>query len=96
VSGKATVTLLGRELRNPLARVIVGTVAIVLGFLNALLLLITLPLTVPLNMLLKRLGRRGFARSDGGGLTYSLGPRAFTRAERRDPDPWDDVVDDDR
>jgi hypothetical protein len=56
------------------------------GFLMALgsfaLLLLMLPITVPLHIILRGFGRRGFFYAEGvaGSFSYTIGPGAFRRA----------------
>jgi hypothetical protein len=77
----------GQEVTDPALRSIVATFAICLGLLaiplalaGMVLAIILLPITLPLDLLLKRLGRRGFITNDNGQLSYAIGHNAFRRA----------------
>lgn len=78
----------GREVCNPLARVLItifalcyAAVAIAFGVALVLLSLVVLPITLPLHLLLRLFGRRGFFYvKPGGTFTYAIGPGAFGRA----------------
>lgn len=80
----------GREVQNPILRKLVvlfvvvwAIVAIPLGILGAILgivLCVVLPpVTLPLDVVLKALGRRGFFRQEGSGFNYAIDHRAFGR-----------------
>lgn len=77
----------GREVQNPILRKLVvlfvllwipvGLAGALLGFILCIGLL---PVTLPLDVVLKALGRRGFFRQEGSSFNYAIDHRAFGRA----------------
>lgn len=81
----------GREVQNPILRKLVvlfvllwipvGLAGALLGFILCIGLCVVLPpVTLPLDVVLKALGRRGFFRQEGSGFNYAIDHRAFGRA----------------
>ena len=82
------VTLNGREVRNPFVRIplafllmVFAACASIFAVAMVLLAIVLLPITLPLHLVFRLCGLRGFFYSKRDGrLTYSIGTGAFHRA----------------
>lgn len=67
-----------REVRGPLARVLITAWCVLWAFITIMLIISMIPIWLPLDWLLRRLGRRGFIIEDRG-LVIELAPNGFRR-----------------
>lgn len=75
----------GREVESPMLRPLVAFGAIVIGclgaFITAALAAIVIPFSLPLHLLLRMLGRRGFlVRGEGWRFSYAVDLGGFRKA----------------
>lgn len=81
---KVRVTLMDREVENPIARFFIGLVAIIGGIFGVLLAIVLfialLPIWIPGHFLLRACGRKGFYTTERGFEFTLISAEAFHKA----------------